>query len=222
MIALSPAMLAQSQAVQNVLPFLWLYEITIDTTTVAQTMMRLVRHDATVAFGSDTYYPFPIGHTEIVEDDQRNLPGYQIVLSHASRELARYLETGRGMRGASVRMILTHLGLAAAADAVRTHVVYVQSVIATEKAVTLDCGLDVLADREFPAEQLTRDRCPLRYGSEQCGVRLTASMLAAFPSCPKTWVGCDERGDQEQLEGYAKMHPRRYGGYPGIPRAVRT
>lgn len=222
MIALSAAMIAETQKVRHTLPFLWLYEITIDTTVIAQTLLRLVRHHSTVAFGSETYYPFPVSHTEIEENDQRNLPAFEIQLSHASRELARFLELGKGMRGASVRMILTHLALAASGDAVRTQSAFVQSVSANAEHITLECGLDMLADREFPPEQLTRDRCPYRYGSEQCGIRLTPAMVAAFPTCPKDHVGCDQRGDQEQSEGYAKMHPRRFGGFPGIPRVVRA
>lgn len=221
MISLPASLLALSQKVRGSDPWLWLYEITVDSTTIARTLLRFVHHPSPITFGSETYYPFPITHTDLEENDQKNLPSFDIQLSHVTRELARYLETGRGLRGAAVRMNLTSAAAAPAGDTVREYGAVVQEITAKADAILLRCGTDVLTNREFPPEQLTRTRCPFRYGGPQCGIRLTTAMLAIYPTCPKTYAACIERGIQEAAEGWPNMHPRRFGAYPAIPRSVR-
>lgn len=223
MIALSPAMREESRKIRGTSPFLWLYEIVFDVTPTARTLTRLLANPEPMIFSGTSYYPFPVGQSELTEDDERTLPVFDLVLSHASREFSRFLEVGRGLKGAAVTGTLTHAALAAAGDLVRAQTAFVQAVHVDEQNITLQCGLDMLVDREFPPEQLSRTRCSARYFDLQtCGVRPTPAMIALHPTCPKTFTACVERGLAERAEGWPNMHPRRIRSFVSIPRVVRT
>jgi phage-related protein len=217
---LSANLRALTKKLHGTSPWLFLYEIEADVTTTARTLFRLVPYPEQVTFAGTTYHPFPITHdvTELVADG--SLPTVQLTLSNASRELPRYLEIGRGMLGNSVTItLINRQHLASASDGL---VMRYRVIGASMSDESLVFRLDVPSPhrQSIPTDVAMRDRCGWQYGSTECGFVLTATTPAQFLVCPKTVAACTERGNHEVNQGRGRLHPRRFGGFPALPRGV--
>jgi phage-related protein len=166
-----------------------------------------------------TFYPFPFDQTEIEQTQEGDLPALDLALDNTARTLMRYLHSGRGFEGNRATLYLTHADALLAPvypneQAIRFDFV-VASAVASETSVTLRLEQPNFFQVRVPADRFVARRCRWKFGSPECGYPVTA--VAAFTDCNKTIDDCIERGEDEAFRRLPVLHPRRFGGFPGIP-----
>lgn len=210
---------AETQKTHPTEPFLYLYEIVADQTVSATTLFRLVAQPQTVSFDGKTYYPFPVGHSDVTLDSEGSLPETELSLSNVSRELPRYLEVGFGFIGMPASIIEVSRAALTTANAItRSYVITSASLDAdsvTFRLETEEPHRIRSADRVY-----NRTRCRHRYGDGFCRFVLHSGLPANLQVCPKDLSACIERGNYEVSIGRARMHPRQFGGFPLIIRGM--
>lgn len=196
-------------------PWIWLYRLVADQTTSATTVFQLTSSDEEVTFDGLTYYPFDITHTVITSTEEGDLPEIQVVLNNISREVGAHLEIGDGFIGHECTITLVHKAhLATAADKVVIPL-EVRSAVADDDAVALALALPNLYDAVFPADIITRNRCRWVYKGDGCKSRSVKT------TCGHHVDDCIVRGDDHVTQGLPRIHPRRFGGAPGLVGARR-
>lgn len=221
MLQLHADLIAEAQKAHGTGPWVFLYRLVADSNVSATPTFQLTPNPAPIAFGADTYSPYPLTHTQVAVDDQGTLPQVDLILSNVTGELSRYCEVGRGFMGSSVTITYTHADHAAAGRYVEQGTFEVSGLTMTRDSVVLRLVVPGLTLLRAPQDVYVRDRCRWGYGSPECGVVLDSPMTAVFPTCPKTLDACRDRGNHEVTLGRARLHPRRYGGFPTLPRNVR-
>ena len=94
----------------------------------------------------------------------------------------------------------------------------VVSAAVKSEAIVLQVSAFNLYQLQFPPFIHSRRRCRWIFGSAECGYN-TEVAGAGFSTCNKTLENCEERGDDEVAQGFARAHPARFGAFTGIPRA---
>lgn len=204
-------------------PWIWLFEIQVPTDP--PTRYRITNAHAPVSFGVNsagtalTYTPYPIVHGGIAEDGEGNLPTIKVQVGAASLELSAVLDAHGGLEGQPcVVRLVNQADLADSAAQVRFDGVVVECTVTADR-IDLTIGSYDLTKLQAPGRRYMREYCRFRYGGPECGYDLTNSSLAtAFPSCQKTRAACVAHGQAEDDAGVEILHPRRFGGFPGIPR----
>lgn len=206
-------------------PWVWLWDIELHkrTKTVPPLVFRMTSHYADVSWpptspGGDvgeTFYPFAFGHSEIEQNSDGDLPSLELSVDNTARTLMRYLHAAEGFEGNRATLWLTH------ADALTTYPAQeirfnfnVAAAIASNESVTLRCEMTNWNDKRIPTARYIQGNCRWKFGGIECAYPITPS--AAFTDCPKTLAACDARGDDEVSRGLPRLHPKRYGGFPGI------
>lgn len=193
-------------------PWLFLLTLYADVTTTAQTVFRLVSYPEPVTFDGDTYDPFPMKLGVIEEGSDGDLPRWDIEISNVTRELAPWFETGAGFLNREVLLkITTQKALATAAAKLELRFRVADAVL-THEAARLTLGPPAWFDRAAIADRVTRNRCRWPFRSEMCGYR--GPELA----CNFTLTRCNEIGADEESRGFTRLHPRRYGAFPSVPK----
>ena len=144
------------------LPWIWLYSIELESTTISSPTAQLVSTDEVIAFGGKDYYPFPIRHESIRQDSSGDLPQTAVSFSNATREFIRFLETGDGLIGNPVEITLTHKAVAAANEGINWEF-EIKGAVASNDAVTLRLEYPEFYRQPMPQDLFTRDRCRFRY-----------------------------------------------------------
>jgi lambda family phage minor tail protein L len=211
--------LAEKNQLATLERFIWLYEIHVPTDPL--TLYRLVRAPESVDYQGRTYSPFPITHDVIPRDNEGDLPETTLTVSNVSREIISTLETYNGLVGQQVKVILAHsLSLGNDAVPVGEEVFYVVRSAADAKAATLVLGTTNLHDLKVPKTRMMRTHCRHQYRSAQCGYSLDESNANYLSGCDKTLDGkngCRVHGESYTAAGLTAIHPKRFGGFPGIP-----
>lgn len=146
----------------HTLPWIWLYSIELEATTIASPTAQLTSTDEEITFGGKTYSPFPISHEPIRQDSSGNLPQTALTFSNATREFIRFLETGDGLVGNPVEITLTHKAVAAASEGI-TWEFEIKGAVAANGVVTLRLEYPEFYRQPMPQDLFTRDRCRFRY-----------------------------------------------------------
>jgi phage-related protein len=204
-------------------PWIWLYEIEVPTEP--PTRYRLTNYTQEVSFGTNSagepiiYKPCPIGHSDITQTLEGDLPQFQLQVGHAGREMAATLEAYIGLVDSPVRVYVVNSEDLASAAAAQTFEAEVTGCRVTNDKVTLAIGSKNLSEAIVPPLRFQRHHCGHEYGGTACAFDLSNGTLAAgFPTCPKSYEACTDRGIAEVGQGYAKKHPQRFGGWRSIPR----
>lgn len=211
---LSAPALAQVQAIQPTKPFAWLYDVTTAQTTSNSDVAYLTGHDQPVSWNGNTYNPFPVWH-ERVATDIGSLPELEVTISNVTRELSKRIFDGKGIAGMPVSLRVVSLNATAIGDPIFSGDFSAISASLTNETATIRLGLPPWLEYEVPADSYSRVDCQFVYKSAECGY---AGPLA---TCDLTLFGangCDFHGLNELALGLPKMHPRRFGGFPPIPR----
>lgn len=218
---------ARSRQLEEELPWIWLYDIE----TPDQTRYRLTNYDEPVEFGSATtgaalvYSPAPIVHGDLAESGTGDLPRFQLQLSNESLLVRSPMESFDGFVGQPITIRLVNVQELANPTATFRFDGEIAGAKGSLDRVSIDVSALSLAQSVFPGERYLRNHCRYRYGDARCGYDLTNSvLLAAHPTCSKIRegdTGCDAHGLAEIAAGLASKHPRRFGGWPGIPRISR-
>lgn len=202
--------------------FVWLYEIRVPSTPV--TVYRLCRGPESVSYQGYTYSPFPISHDAITRDQKGDMPEATLTVSNVSREIIGTLEAYDGLIGQTVKIILAHTlteGIDATPVAEETFEV-IGSAASTE-AATLTLGTSNLFHQALPKMRMMRNQCRHLYRSAACGYALDTADPNFLSGCDKTLDGpngCKAHGSSYTAAGLEPIHPERFGGFPGIPKAT--
>jgi len=203
-------------------PWIWLYEIEVPTDP--PTRYRLTNFLTKVPFGKNTsgatleYYPFPIAHSSITADSGGDLTGIEINVGNVSREISQALATYDGLVGQPVVIRLVNSQDLVNAQAQLRDDSVVKGVRVTNEVVTFTLSPYNLYERMFPPFRIVAQHCRRLYGGPKCGYDLTTP--GALTSCGKTLSACEAHGDAEVTAGLDRLHPKRFGAYPGV-RNVR-
>lgn len=207
---LTSELLAEAYSLTNIAPWMFLFDIHATDTD----LFYLTSNNEAVTFDGHTYQPFPIVISDFNQDNEGNLPSLTVTVSNVSREVEAYVESGAILdRTVYIRVVhADHLDDASHQIIDRFIVTECSS---TVESISFTLGLPNLFEISFPRQRYIRGRCRHKYKSLQCGY---AGSIAA---CDKTLDGvngCRVHGDDEINRGLARLHPLRYGGFPGIPK----
>lgn len=146
----------------HTLPWIWLYAITLEATEISTPTAQLTSTNDEIVFAGKNYSPFPVSHAPIRQDSSGDLPQTTLTFSNATREFIRFLETGDGLVGNPVEIILTHKAVAAANEGIAWDF-EIKGAVAENNAVTLRLEYPEFYRQPMPQDLFTRDRCRFRY-----------------------------------------------------------
>ena len=205
--------------------WLWLVEVDID----GQEALRLTTHDVNITWNSNTYYPYPMGVTNIEQDTQGNVNSINLTVSNIGLIGSSLINSGK-IDGREVRLRLVHEDHLSDPNFVIESKWLVSGVSYDHNVMTVKLSMINLLNIDFPRERFFRTRCRYvsRYGGLHCGYNkdLPNMISSTNPdfnpsSCDGTLDGengCTVHGLNEEANNLPKEHPKRFGGYPGIPR----
>lgn len=168
-----------------------------------------------------TYYPFPFAMGEIEADQEGNLPSIDISVDNTARTLMPTLHAAGGFEGNRASLILTHESQLLAPPFPNEVAIpfkfRISQALATQSAIQLKLESPQFFSQGIPRDRFVSKRCRWAFGGPECGYPITP--FAAFTTCDGTIPACVERGDDEVARLLPRLHPRRYGGFPGIPQS---
>lgn len=166
-------------------------------------------------------FPFEVGNLEL--SGEGNLPQLDVSMANATRWPMQYLHATDGLVGRAVTLyLLTEAGLDIAYpnhESLAWDFV-VAAAMANEEQVTLRLARPNFFQRQAPQDRFVASRCRWRFGSDQCSYIVNA--VAAHTTCDKTLTHCVARGDDEVARNMPRLHPLRFGGFPGLPQQRQT
>lgn len=197
---------------------LWDVEVQKRTKTVAPFVFRMTSRAAPTVWPpttGETFYPFPFEMGEIEQDNEGNLPAVDLAIDNTTRALMRYLHEGQGFEGNRATLYITHADALSTSPAQHMEAVFeVSSAVANDENIALRLALVNLNEKRLPQHRYVQAKCRRKFGGVECAYPITPT--AAFDTCPKTVAACTARGDDEVARGLPRLHPRRFGGFPGI------
>lgn len=224
-----PLLMQQAGEVpQQAQPWIWLCELEVvrRSATLPAVLLRMTSSDQVVEWPPAatapprlSWYPMAFGHSEIDSSQQGDLPSVDLTIDNTARTLMRYLHSGDGFEGNRATLFLVH-GSSITSPAYPAHQYQrwdfvIAAASATDAAVVLRLEQPNLFEDRLPADRFVAQRCRWRFGGPECGYPITPA--AAFTTCDKSLLACIARGADEADRRLPVLHPRRYGGFPGIP-----
>tara|TARA_R110000737_G_C14593127_1_gene487893 strand:- start:513 stop:1187 length:675 start_codon:yes stop_codon:yes gene_type:complete len=214
---------AHRNQLESELPFIWLYEL--QTPDDPPQRYRVTNFTQRVYFGEDSsgnrlrYDPIPVVHGAVEENTEGALPSISITLGNVGSIMASTFDGADGFVGMPFRIsLVSSLELDNPAAAIINDGSVVSCSISSE-VITLSVSAFELYQQEAPAFLFSRRRCRFAYGTGSCGFDLAAAGIpTALLACNGTIEACTERGDDEVSRSRPRLHPLRFGGFPGIPR----
>jgi phage-related protein len=193
-------------------------------TVVPSTIFRVTNRHVETAWpagspNSETWYPFNFTFTPIEQNQEGDLPQIDLSIDNVSRTLMRYLHNGDGMEGNYAKLILVPangLDIAYPNHEFQQWDLQVAGAMASDEAVTFRLERANFFTRQSPQDRYVASRCRWEFGGPECGY--IVNQVAAYTTCPKTMDGCIARGLDHASRGLPVLHPRRFGGFPGIPK----
>ena len=204
-------------------PFIWLYELQVPGDP--PTRYRLTNFTERVLFDQTTggrdlvYYPAPIVQSPVEEGTDGSLPSITITVANTGPIMASIIDAADGFIGQPVSiMLVSSFELSNPDAAIRQDGEVISASISSE-SISFKVSAFNLFQLQFPPNVYRRRRCRWGFGSTECGYVANAAG-AAFSSCGKTIGDCEERGNEEESRGLTKLHPARFGAFPGVPRPI--
>lgn len=197
-------------------PLLWAWEIQVDVNEgpAPSTVLRVVAADSEITIGGATYYPYPIAQSPIQSNADGDLPSLTLSFDNAGRWLMPYLDQADGFIGnrATSRLVnannpLTHPEATLAWQ--------IASAEADAQQVSFRLELPSPFLRRVPTDRYNPQLCRWVFGGRECGYPINEA--AAFTTCNKTIPECIARGDDEDARRIPRLHPKRFGGFRGVP-----
>ena len=164
---------------------------------------------------AETFYPYAFKFQDLKESNEGDLPRVDIAFDNSTRVLMDMAYQCAGFEGASVRLILLHEETIDDVDEFVRWDFEVQSSKADGKLMTLQLSTQNFFQVKVPSDRFVANRCRHAFGGRRCGY--VVNEVAAFVACDKTRTACGARGDDESARGLPRLHPRRFGGFLGIP-----
>lgn len=169
---------------------------------------------------TQTWYPFPFEFSGIETSGEGNLPQLEMAVDNSTRLLMDLLHEQHGFEGnPAVLHLVNEAGkdIASPNEEGLTWNFTIVASSATDESVALRFETKNWFEVKTPADRFTAARCRWQFGDPAtCGYIINSG--AAFTDCNKTVSDCILRGQDEASRGLPVLHPRRFGGFPGIPR----
>lgn len=206
---------------------LWEIELVRATTTLPPVVFRMTSRKEPTDWPPGTsppratYYPFPFDQSPIEQTNEASLPAVDLAIDNTTKINMALLHAGDGFEGNRATLIVTNEAALAGPDYPNQHEMrwdfVIASAIATPETISFRLEQPNLLQRLVPADRFVARRCRFagRFGGEECGYPVNE--VAAFTSCGGTIEECIERGEDEALRRLPVLHPRRFGGFLGIP-----
>lgn len=203
---LTPDQVEAKNELDQTVPWLILYEVWL--TESGDERYCFVYHDEPIVFGGLTYRPFPIVRGSIDETTEGDLPQWPVTVGLCD-EIAEDLELHHGFFGKQVRMLVVHKECLDNPFPADEAIAYVQACEMSDQGVNLTLGYDDFLGEEV-AHETFNGRCPFKFKDPD-----TCAYTGALTTCDHSLSGdngCDVHGADSTI------HPRRFGGFPSIPR----
>ncbi|RMF74677.1 MAG: hypothetical protein D6744_14280 [Planctomycetota bacterium] len=204
-------------------PWLWLLEVAIPTTSTTENALRLVRNPKGITWGvfndgtAIAWEPFPFTVSALADASDSTLRTVSVSCANVNREVQAIFELYGGLIGQRAVLRLIDGSDLSSPYPLWKITGEVVSATATEKAASIEIGQAVITSRSFPGATIVRDHCRHKYGGTNCGYDTTRS--GALQSCDFSLDGdngCIAHGDDEDAAGVTRLHPLRFGGFPGV------
>jgi phage-related protein len=226
-IVLPTTILDESEKPQGTQPWIWLWQIELerptDTPTPSVVLQITSYHEeilwpnAPLTPPKTTWYPFNFDVSPVEENTDGDLPQIDLSIDNTARTVMPYLHAGDGLEGNyAIGHLITEDGILVYPEEEIRWDFVIAGVSATDDAATFRLALPNFFQRKAPADRFVASRCRWGFGSIECGYPINPA--AAFTDCNKTVAECIARGADELFRRLPVLHPRRFGGFPGIPR----
>lgn len=200
MLVLSSAAIAEKNKISSTGAWLQLLEITF----LGQSTIRLVYNNEDITWDGNTYQGYPILVGALSEDGKGGLPTFAIRVSNVGRSLEPYIDASNGGIGASLRLLVVHSDLLAAATAEIDETFENMACSVDPLWVTFKLGSENPMRKRSPKDRYLKDHCRYKeFKGTMCGYAGPES------TCNRTFIRC------KQLN-----HAARFGGFPGVGGGV--
>lgn len=201
---------------QQETPFVWLWQVTADTTTSATTTFYLARNHEAVTWGGVTWNPWNMSIGDWELSGGNDIPTMTLSLDNTTRVLSRYLEIGQGFIDTTARCYIVNTqNLGGSPSESYTMAWLIAGATQTAAAVKFRLELVNWNKVMLPQDRYNAQRCRHEFGGTRCGYVING--VAAYTTCDKTLAQCVLRGLDMQSRGLPKLQPERFGGFVGIP-----
>lgn len=204
---------------QSEFPLIWCYEL--ETSDEPPQRFRYtnaterVNHGVNSAGAPIVYYPAPIVHGGIQESGEGDIPTLEVTVANISLEIAPRLDAAGGWVGnRAVVHLISSINPEETMGTIRIDLEVVGAAM-TPLTSTFNLGAYNTFRSNFPPFLYTKRHCRWIFGGPECGYVLGVG--GAYTSCRNDLTDCRLKGDDEVARGLPRMHPRRFGGKPGIP-----
>lgn len=192
--------LIEKNKLSNNKPWLLLLELNLPDGT----NIHIVQNNEMIIWNGIEWIAFPFNVSDKTED-MKSLPVFNIQVSNVSGIMQSYLEEYDGLTDCPVTIRLIHAAHLDSPTPEIEETFTVQETDYDEEWVKFALGADFWFFYRALSGRYLKDWCSgVKYGGIKCGV--SAEIMAAFPACPHTLLGCEERGNS-----------KRFGGEPALP-----
>jgi hypothetical protein len=213
--------------------YLWLVEVTLQKSNRTGTdpaaftpplVLRVCNNYEPIVWPvsnplTQNWSPYSFAISPIESSSEGDLPVLQLQIDNTGRDLMATLHDGVTLEGNPVSLYLVPrnaLTIAYPNHEFQWWAFQVSNVQADSERVTLRLERINFFAKTVPQDRFIARRCRWQFGSTQCGYIINSN--AAFTTCEKTVAACTERGLDHLSRGLPRIHPERYGGFPGIPK----
>lgn len=217
---LTAALTEASGKLRDTSPWVWLFEVEVPTTP--PTRYRVANNPTPIAFAGVTYSPFPFEVGEIRTTADGDIPVIDVTVDNAALIIGNAVDQYDGLTGAPARLLIVNAADLTNPSSVIAEDAEVQSATVSARSVTFTLSAYSLYRLIIPAHRHVSRGCRWQFASAECGYQLVSGATNAvgggFDFCRKNLVQCRERGADELARAVTVLHPKRFGGFPGIPR----
>lgn len=187
-------------------------------------LLRVCSHHESVTWPlssptAKVWEPFNFAISPMTTNQEGDLPTVQLTVDNVGRNLMLPLHEGNGLEGNYCHVYLvprSGLSVAYPNHEYRLFQFQVASASADDEVVTFKLERANFFTRQVPQDRFSARRCRWGFGGDECGYVQNA--VATYTDCDKTLAKCIERGQDHAARGLPVLHPRRFGGFPGIPK----
>ncbi len=225
---LNENVLRESQRVLQDRPFIWLYGITVPENGGQE--IRLARSNVDIYFGFDNdgepmkWQAAAISNGDFTVDSESSLPSFEITVADPRHTIGAKIEEWDYLTRppAPVRVLVVHQDFLHDLNHALRFRFRVSSLSMNHEAVTARLSTYNFFAIQFPQDRVARQTCRFVYGGARCGFDVDNwdPGLANLGSCGQTLSDCKARGAYEASIGVEVRHPKRFGGFPGVPRTT--
>ena len=212
---LDPEIIAEKNKLAQA-AWVWLADIQIANGQI----LYATSNNERLTYNGREYHPiarFKIGAS--TEENTGTPASRTITITNVNRVLGAMVRQARGLVGRPVALREVCPSHIDNPDAMSFEGFYtIKQAEGDRQEITLTLSLEDLANQLFPQGRMYRT-CEHVFGGPKCGKQVA---LGSIKTCSNTFQGangCEAHGEDERLNGLEVIHPRRFGGFLGLPRA---